>query len=69
MKSKNRTCTCWSKIKPQDGGLKFFFKTKFKTQTATGKREKSRVVLVEVGSGEGQRLSLCPLPHFLPESR
>lgn len=29
MKSKDRLCACWSKIKPQNGGLKFFFKTKF----------------------------------------
>lgn len=49
MKSKNRTCACWSRIKPQNGGLKFFFQEKFKGETLIGKTDKRRVVLVEVG--------------------
>lgn len=41
------------KIKPQNGGLKVFFKRKFEGETSTGKTDKSRVVPVEVGVGVG----------------
>lgn len=58
MKSNNRTCACWSKIKPPNGGLEnfffsFFFQRKPEGETSLGKSDKSRVVLVEVVNGGG----------------
>lgn len=68
MKSKNRTCACWSKIKPQNGGLKdFFFKIKLEGESSIGKTDENRVVLVEVGMGEGMETYPMPPPlssHF-----
>lgn len=48
-KSKRRVCACWSKIKPQNGGLKLFFKAEFKSETSKDKRVKCRVILEEAG--------------------
>lgn len=64
VQSKNRTCACWSEIKPQNGGLTFVFKRKFQGETSTGKTDKSGVVPVETGMGEAWRPSLCPHPHL-----
>lgn len=36
-KSKKRACACWSKINPQNGGLKVFFKAEFKSETSIDK--------------------------------
>lgn len=44
-----RACACWSKIKPQNGGLKLFFKAEFKSETSKHKRVKCRVILEEAG--------------------
>lgn len=58
--SKNGTCACWSKIKPQNSGLKCFFKIESKSETSI---DKSRDVLAEVGMRGGletQPLALSP---------